>query len=292
MARELSPESRLRRLRLAGLLSLAGLAVSLGAIGGWAAWASLSPRARYLVRPEQPVFGITVGSPVRVQGVVVGEVAAVRLWQSAPGGPFRPELALSIDLRRYPAARDLAAAVPEGLRVEFLPVNPASGFLEVDLVWRPGSPIARATGDPEELPTLPASPSAVSRVARFLLAVADGDPARAAAELGARLAAAEESLADSSGLASRAAESARGLRALAEELERGAGADALALSQSRLAEARERLRSAGPALDALAADLGEASRTLPASLAGLAATLRQFLGEAGPARPPEAPDGR
>lgn len=292
MARELSPESRLRRLRLAGLLSLAGLAVALGALGGWVAGALLSPRARYLVRPEQSVFGVTVGSPVRVQGVVVGEVAAIRLWQSAPGSPLRPELALSIDPRRYPAARDLASAVSDGLRVEFLPVNPASGFLEVDLVWRPGSPVARATGDPGELPTLPASPSAVSRVARFLLAVDDGEPARAAAELGARLAAAEESLADPSGLASRAAESARGLRVLAEELERGAGPDALALSQSRLAEARERLRSAGLALDALAADLGGASRAIPASLVELADALRDLAAAAGRARPSSAPEGR
>jgi len=292
MARELSPEPRLRRLRRAGLTALAGLVLALLALGGWAAGASLSPRARYVVRPEQPVFGVTVGSPVRLQGVVVGEVAAVRLWQAAPGGAFRPELALSIDLRRYPAARDLGSAVPEGLRVEFLPVNPASGFLEVDLVWRPGSPVASATGEPGELPTLPASPSAVSRVAGFLLAVAEGDPARVVSDLGARLDAAEQALVDPADLAARAAESARGLRALAEELERGAGADALALSQSRLAEARERLRSAAGSLDALSASLREGAGSLPAALASLREALGKVAGKSAPGRPPAGPEGR
>jgi len=286
MAGELPAESRLRRLRLAGLAALAGLAVAVGALGAWVAGASLSPRARYLVRPEQPVFGVTVGSPVRVRGVVVGEVAALRLWQGAPGGPFRPELALSIDPRRCPGVGDLAAAVAQGLRVEFIPVNPASGFLEVDLVWRPGSPVARATDDPGELPTLPPSPSPVSRLARFLLAVADGDPALVAGELDARIEAAEQALANPDALAARAASGARELRELAEALERGAGADTLALSQARLAEARERLRAAGLPLDALAASLRAGSESLPADLAELAAALRRVAAEAGPARPP------
>lgn len=292
MARELSPESRLSRLRRAGLLALAGVAVALGALGGWAAGAAISPRARYVVRPEQPVFGVTVGSPVRARGVVVGEVTAVRLWQASTASPLRPEIALSIDPRRHPGARDLAAAVAEGLRVEFIPVNPASGFLELDLVTRPGSPVARATDDPSELPALPPAASSVSRVARFLLAVADGDPAGVARGLAERLDEAERALAQPAATAARAADAARELRRLAEELERGAGADALALSQARLAEARERLRSAGAALDGLAGSLREGSETLPAALAGLSEALRQAAAETRGRREPAPPAGR
>lgn len=280
MAGQLSPESRLRRLRLAGWMTLAALGGALALAVALAVRASLSPRARYVVRPEQPVFGVSVGSPVRLRGAVVGEVAAVRLWQASPGAPLRPELALSLDLRRGPGLADLRSQVGQGLRVEFLPVNPASGFLEVDLVWRPGSPVSLATADPDELPTLPPAPSAVSRAARFLRAVAEGDPASAAARLGERLDAARAALGSPGERAAAARAAAVDLRALAADLERLAGPDALAADRVRLADLRERLRAAAGSLDALAGRFAHLSSALPAALGRMSALLREAAGDA------------
>lgn len=279
MAGQLSPESRLRRLRLSGWIAIAAAGSLLAAAAFLAARASASPRVRYVVRPEQPVFGVSVGSPVRLRGAVVGEVAAVRLWQGSPGSPLRPELALSLDPRRGPGLSELRSEVAQGLRVEFLPVNPASGFLEVDLVWRPGSAVSLATSDPEELPTLPASPSPVSRAARFLRAVAEGDPASAATALGDRLDAALSALGSDPG-SSAVAAAAADLGELAADLERLAGPAAVAADRARLADLRERLRAAAASLDALASRADGLSARLPPALARLSEALRAAASDA------------
>lgn len=292
MAGQLSPDLRLTRLRRVGLLTLAGLSALALAAAALLAGSPSSSRPRYVVRPEQPVFGVAVGSPVRLRGVVVGEVASVRLWRSGPGAPLRPELALSLDPRRCPGAGDLAAQVDQGLRVELLPVNPASGFLEVDLVWRPGAPAVRATDDLDELPMLPSGASAVSRAASFLRAVAEGNPAEAARDLAGRLDAAERAVADPALLARQAAAAAGELLALAETLDREAGPDRLALAGARLAEARERLASLGVALDAQGASLAEGGRAAPAWLEGLSGALRRLDEEVRGARPTPSEGGR
>jgi hypothetical protein len=262
MAGQLSPDPGLRRLRLLGGLALAGLlAVSTLALA-WLSGVSLSPRVRYVVRPEQPVFGVSVGSPVRVQGVVVGEVAAVRLWQPAAGGRLRPEIALSLDPSRCPGASGLGAEVDRGLRVEFLPVNPASGFLEVNLVWRPGSALERATGDPDELPVLAPSSATVTQAARLLRTLGEADLPTGARLLAERLDASQARLEASGHLAARAARATSGLRAAADELERASSGDARALRQSRLAELREGLRAAAVALEGLSGQLDAAARAV------------------------------
>lgn len=279
MAGQLPPEPRLRRLRRAGWLALAVLGACAACVALLAARALSSPRVRYVVRPEQPVFGVTVGSPVRLRGAVVGEVAAVRLWRRSPGSPLRPELALSLDPRRGPGLADLRPEVERGLRVEFLPVNPASGFLEVDLVWRPGSATSLATADPDELPTLPPSPSAVSRAARFLRAVAEGDPAASAVALGERLDAALDALGPAPGRAASARAAAGDLLRLAAELERLAGPGALAADRARLADLRERLRAAAVSLEAAASRADGLAAELPAMLGGLSRALRAAAAE-------------
>lgn len=287
MAGQLSPDNRLSRLRRRGMITLAGLALLLALMALGLGQASLSPRTRFVVRPEQPVFGVSVGSPVRLRGVVAGEVAAVRLWQRDAGSPLRPELVLSLDTRRCPGSAELASQVRQGLRVELVPVNPASGFLEVDLVWRPGAAAALASDDPFELPTSPATPSPVSRAAGFLRAIAGGDPAGKAGALAASIDAAQVALADPPRLAADAAAAARDLRDLAAGLERDIGGGAVP-SLARLAEARERLRSLALALDAASLSLRDAAQAAPEALSRLGAALR---GGTGPASgsPPEPP---
>lgn len=288
MAGQLSPELRLSRLRRVGLMALLSLSLVLVVLSWWSLRLASSPRVRYVVRPEQPVFGISVGSPVRLRGVWIGEVCALGLWRDPANGRFRPEIGISLDPRRADGLEELAAWTSEGLRVEFVPVNPASGFLEIDLVWRPSSPQARATVEQDELPTLPARGSGLGRAAGVLQSLAGADPARLARELEVELddilAAWDRPSEHAASLAATAAD----LRLIAERLESSAGAEALALDHARLAEARERLLQLGQALGVAAEATAESSRQLPASLAALGRRLRELAGAVGERVPPDS----
>lgn len=289
MAGQLSPELRLRRLRLAGLAALLLVAAAAAVAAAWARALSAEPRLRYVVRPDEPVFGVSVGSPVRLRGAVVGEVSAVRLWAEPGTGRLRPEIALSLDPRRSPGLERLAELVAEGLRVEFVPVNPASGFLEVNLTWRPGSPLARATREPDELPAAPSAVSGVGRTAAILQSLSHAEALGPRSGLADRLDAAERALGSPAERAARLAAAAAEIRSASESLEAVAGAEAIGRDRARLAEARERLAQVGQRLAAFAAETGEADVAAPARLRELAQALRavsaQVRGE------PPAPAG-
>jgi len=288
MVGQLSSELRLSRLRRGGLMALLSLSMVLILFTWWSLRLASSPRVRYVVRPEQSVFGVSVGSPVRLRGVWIGEVCALGLWRDPSNGRFRPEIGISLDPRRADGLRELAARPSEGLRVEFVPVNPASGLLELDLVWRPGSPQARATAEHEELPTLPARGSGLGRAASVLQSLAGADPARLARELEVELdvilAAWNRPTEHAASLAATAAD----LRLIAERLESAAGVEALARDRARLAEARERLLQLGQALGVAAEATAESSRQLPASLAALGRRLRELTSAVGERAPPDS----
>lgn len=280
MAGQLSPDRRLTRLRRAGALTLAAALLAIVALVGWAAAVALQPRARYVVRPDQPVFGVSVGSPVRLRGVVVGEVAAVRLWSASPGGRLRPEIALSVDTRRHPELARLGAAVEDGLRVEFIPVNPGAGFLEVDLVWSPGSPVVRATDDQDELPCLPAPFGGVGRLAAALSSLARSDPPAFARRLAERLDSAALGLDEPGERARAMAAAAADLRSLAARAEAAAEPDSFAERRARLSEARERLAQLSQRLEVAADQLARAGIDAPASLRDRGRSLRAVAEEA------------
>lgn len=272
MAGQLPPDLRLRRLRRRGVAVLAGLAAIGLAVLAWNLRQGVLPRARLVIRPEGSLQGLAVGAPVRLMGAEVGQVVALRLVPSPEGGPLRPEVGLSIDLRRAPGLADPEACVARGLRAILIPVNPASGFLEADLVWRPGTPAPRLTADEipfaarESLADVASLASAIDRVSRRDLRA---ESLRLAAELDA----ASSRLADPA-LPPELARAARGLRDGLAAAEAAAGPEALPILAARIGETREILAQAGVAAAGAADRLGEAPGAASPPLAELSRRLR------------------
>lgn len=280
MARQLSPDLRLTRLRRRGLLVLAALAAVGAAVLAWNIRQGVLPRARLVIRPERSVQGLAVGSPVRLMGAEVGQVVAIRLAPSPADGRLAPEAVLSVDLRRAPGLADPGACVDRGLRAILLPVNPASGFLEADLVWRPGSPAPRLTAD--EIPFAPRESLAdVSSLVAAIDRLSRRDLRAESVALAADLDAAAGRLGDPE-LAADLARAARGLRDGLAAAEGAAGPEALPVLAARLGETREILAQAGVAADRAAEALGAAPgdalpplRELSRRLRALAEDLRE-----------------
>jgi len=285
MAGELPAGLRLRRLRRRGVAALAALAVLGLCVLGWNLRQGVLPRARLVIRPETSVQGLAVGAPVRLMGAVVGQVAAVRLRPAADGGRLHPEVVLSVDLRRAPGLADPSACVDQGLRALLIPVNPASGLLEADLVWRPGSPAARASAD--EIPCaprgsladVPALASAIDRLSRRDLAGESRALATSLDAARARL--------DDPRLGADLARQARALRELVESAEAAAGPEVLPIAAARLGETRERLAQAGVSAGGAADSLERLPGSLSPALAGLSRRLRALAEDLRERTPPE-----
>lgn len=264
MAGQLPPDDRLRRLRRVG----AGVLVVAAAAACAVLALVLRPRAatsRYVIRPELSVQGVGTGSLVRLNGVVIGRVVRVALWSDPASGRARPEIAFALDPGRPPLR--LPEAVAQGLRARCIPLNPASGFLEVDLVWSPGSPVLVATADADEIPW-EASPQqlAAERAIAVVGQVAAVDLRQQAERLAAKLAEAEDRVVAGARTTAGLAERASRLRAAVGRVAEVAGPDRIGLVQARLGELREALRATDAALDAIDRDLrawpGEAGEAL------------------------------
>ena len=267
--------------RALGGLMLAVLVAGLlwSAFAWWRAWSA--PLVAIVFRPPFSVEGIATGTPVRVQGVTVGQVVSIGLDADAEGR-LRPLVNLSLD----PSALEdrgfadrlrgdrLAEEVARGLRARLITVNPASGLLQVELIWdSSAAPVGALRRD--EIP--PVGDAYGRRLEGFVdqlerLAEADlvglaaeldrdldrwlvsADPARAArfsADLVARTGAVRDATATEvlGERARRFAEASRRLRAAVEIAERGLDDETLALVQVRLADAAAALASFGAALE-------------------------------------------
>ena len=122
------------------MLAVLGVAVLWSGYAWWRAWSA--PLVTVVFRPAFSVEGISSGTPVRVQGVTVGQVSSIGLDADAEGR-LRPMVRLSLD----PAALEdrgfadrlrgdrLRAEVAKGLRARLVAVSPASGMLQVELIW-------------------------------------------------------------------------------------------------------------------------------------------------------------
>ncbi len=268
--------------RTLGGLMLAVLVAGVlwSAFAWWRAWSA--PLVAVVFRPPFSVEGIATGTPVRVQGVVVGQVASIGLDADAEGR-LRPLVNLSLD----PSALEdrgfadrlrgdrLAEEVARGLRARLITVNPASGLLQVELVWDPAAPPPPASLRRDEIP--PVGDAFGRRLEGFVdqlerLAQADlvglaselerdldrwlisADPERAArfsADLVARTGAVRDATA-AVALGERArrfADASRRLRSAVEQAEQGLDDESLALLQVRLADAAAALASFGAALE-------------------------------------------
>lgn len=281
MARQLSPDRGMSRRALGGLM-LAVLVAGLlwSAFAWWRAWSA--PLVTVVFRPAFSVEGIATGTPVRVNGVTVGQVVSIGLDLDTEGR-LRPLVSLSVD----PSALEdrgfadrlrgdrLGEEVARGLRARLITVNPASGLLQVELVWDPAAPPPTVALRRDEIP--PVGEAFGRRLEGFVdqlerLAEADlvglaaeldrdldrwliaADPARAArfsADLVARTAAVREATAAEvlGERALRFAEASGRLRAAVEKAERGLDDETLAVLQMRLADAATALASFGAALE-------------------------------------------
>lgn len=281
------------RRALGGVL-LALLTLSCGGAlwSWWRAWNA--PLVRVVLRPAFSVQGISTGTPVRVQGVIVGQVSAVGL--SLDGDRrLRPEVVLSLDPEtladRGFADRLRGDRLPEevqrGLRAQLVAVNPASGLLQVELFWDEQSPVPAGLAR-DEIPAAGATAQrAIERVVKELeratnrdLALVAGEleadldsyydktePARAAA-FSARLEAATATFAEATSdeklgaQARRLTASCAALRAAAEAADRRLDGETIGQLQVKLADAGAALESFTAALDGSEAKMNGAAAEL------------------------------
>ena len=133
--------------------------VALVGFSAWSWWRRWSaPLIPIVLRPAFSVQGIDTGTPVRINGVVVGQVASIGLGFDAQQ-QLCPEVNLTLDLTtmedRGLASRlktqDFTAEVQQGLRGRLVAVSPSSGLLQVELLWDKSSPLPKNL-TPHEVP--------------------------------------------------------------------------------------------------------------------------------------------
>lgn len=312
MAGQLPAVRRMSR-RTSGALLL-GFAVTAGVLSAWAWWRAWSaPLVEVILRPTFSVQGVTSGTPVRVNGVVVGQVSSIGLHRDLEGR-VRPDLRLSLDpgsledrgfADRLRGDR-LHEEVARGLVGRLVTVSPASGMLQVELLWdaerAPRSGLA-----PSEIPvtggtlqqTYERLAAGFDEAARRDLALlaeeleADldrweplSDPGRAA-ELNAAwlakseaLAAGARALAEGPGLAD-AARACRSLREAVESADASLSPERIALLQARIADASAALGSFAASLDASRGVMEGASSDLSAAFRALSEAAKSWRAKAG-----------
>lgn len=274
------------------MLAVLGVAVLWAGFTWWRAWSA--PLVSVVFRPTFSVEGISSGTPVRVQGVTVGQVTSIGL-EPDDEGRLRPLVNLSLDpsvmadrgfADRLRGQR-LRLEVARGLRARLIAVNPSSGLLQVELLWieAEGAPLA-ADLRADEVPAhaggleqrLAGFIQEAERLAhRDLVALAAEwerdldrwlpatDPARAAlfsTELVRRTAAAARAT-DPAALTPTLHETAAAcarLRAAVDQAERRLDDETLLAMQARLAETGAALASLGAALEGSSGQLEAATR--------------------------------
>lgn len=292
------------------LLTLLVLACTLGLWSWWRAWNA--PLIRVVFRPAFSVQDVSTGTPVRVQGVVVGQVTSVGLFVDATQR-LRPEVVLSLDPEtladRGFADRLRGDRLPEevqkGLRAHLIAVNPASGLLQVELFWDPADPVPTGLARNEIPASGVTTQRAVERVvkeleratrrdlgliAKELEADLDGyyvatDPARLAA-FSAKIVAKTEVFAVATADENLGAQARRliqrcaALRAAAAQADQRLDGETIGLVSARLADTREALESFAASLEGSEAKLNGASAELAELFQSLSAAARAWTKKA------------
>jgi hypothetical protein len=171
------------------MLAVLGVAVLWSGYSWWRAWSA--PLVTVVFRPAFSVEGISSGTPVRVQGVTVGQVSSIGL-DADTEGRLRPVVRLSLDPEtledrgfadRLRGDR-LRAEVAKGLRARLVAVSPASGMLQVELIWDAAASVPTEPLAADEIP--PLSSHLQGKIADFvqqLQDLADKDLVGIAADL-------------------------------------------------------------------------------------------------------------
>lgn len=261
------------------MLAVMTVAVFGSAWAWWRAWSA--PLVSVVFRPAFSVQGVTTGTPVRVRGVVVGQVASVGLALTGDGR-LRPDVRLSLNpslLEDHGFAEQLRGdqlreEVRRGLRARLVAVSPASGFLQVELLWDSDSPLPDEL-EYDEIPAVGGTlQRAVERIVKeleratghdFALIAEEleraldayfprSDPGHAA-RLSARWVARTQAVLEATdgrelgGRVARLAEASARLRATVERLDERLDEETLALLQVRMIDAAAALASFSAALE-------------------------------------------
>ena len=120
----------------------------------WRAWSA--PLVDVFFRPAFSIHGISVGTPVRVKGVVVGQVSSIGLTLDNEA-KLRPQVNLSLNpevlenrgFAERLRGKHLQEEVAQGLRVHLVVVSPASGLLQVELFWAKNDPMPAGLAENE-----------------------------------------------------------------------------------------------------------------------------------------------
>ena len=158
------------------MLAVLGVAVLWSGYSWWRAWSA--PLVPVVFRPTFSVEGISSGTPVRVQGVTVGQVTSIGLEADAQG-LLRPVVRLILD----PATLEdrgfadrlrgdrLRIEVTKGLRARLVAVSPASGMLQVELIWDETAPAPAGPLAADEIP--PLNSHLQSKIANYVQQIED-----------------------------------------------------------------------------------------------------------------------
>jgi hypothetical protein len=272
------------------MLAVLGVAVLWSGYSWWRAWSA--PLVPVVFRPSFSVEGISSGTPVRVQGVTVGQVTSIGLEADAQG-LLRPVVRLILD----PATLEdrgfadrlrgdrLRIEVTKGLRARLVAVSPASGMLQVELIWDETAPAPAGPLAADEIP--PLNSHLQSRIANYVQQIEDlaakdlvglaaaleqdldgfydaTDPERAA-RFSAMIVRRTGAVLEATGDGRLDAQSARliaacaRLRETVEQAERKMDDETLALLQVRLADAGAALASFSTSLEGSQTRLNAAS---------------------------------
>jgi ABC-type transporter Mla subunit MlaD len=293
------------------MLAVLGAALLWSGFSWWRAWSA--PLVHVVFRPAFSVEGISSGTPVRVQGVTVGQVTSVGLDTDAEGR-LRPVVRLSLDPEtledrgfadRLRGDR-LRLEVAKGLRARLVAVSPASGLLQVELIWDETAPAAPGPLAADEIP--PLDGNLRSKLADFvqqletlaekdLVGLAaelerdlDGfhdatDPERAA-RFSATIVRRTGAVLEATGDGRLDAQSARliaacaRLREAVELAERSTDDESLALLQVRLADAGAALASFSASLEASRSHMNTASAEFSELFRAVSAAARTWTKKA------------
>lgn len=272
------------------MLAVLGVAVLWSGYSWWRAWSA--PLVPVVFRPSFSVEGISSGTPVRVQGVTVGQVTSIGLEADAQG-LLRPVVRLILD----PATLEdrgfadrlrgdrLRIEVTKGLRARLVAVSPASGMLQVELIWDETAPAPAGPLAADEIP--PLNSHLQSKIANYVQQIEDlaakdlvglaaaleqdldgfydaTDPERAA-RFSAMVVRRTGAVLEATGDGKLDAQSARliaacaRLRETVEQAERKMDDETLALLQARLADAGAALASFSTSLEGSQTRLNAAS---------------------------------
>ena len=289
------------------MLAVLGVAVLWSGFSWWRAWSA--PLVSVVFRPAFSVEGIASGTPVRVQGVTVGQVASIGLDADA-AGCLRPVVRLSLDPEtledrgfadRLRGDR-LRAEVARGLRARLVAVSPASGMLQVELIWDASAPAPTESLAADEIP--PINGHLQSKIADFVQQLEDlaakdlvglaaeldrdldafhdaTDPERAA-RFSAMIVRRTGAVLEATGDGKLDAQSARlvaacaGLREAVEKADRNLDDETLALLQVRLADAGAALASFAASLEGSQTRLNAASAEFSELFRAVSAAARTW----------------